>query len=96
MTIGGIGNLRLAECRDGARGVPGTRANFTQHEPGGGEARRPLERLLQEIGGGGQIALLGQRPRAVVAPVGEQIAGGEKQRSKGHRRELVLRRFLYT
>ena len=40
------------------------------------EIRRQLDRLHQEIGGGGQIALQLQIAREIKPAVGHQIAGG--------------------
>ena len=44
----------------------------------GGKIRRQFDRLQQQIGGGGQIALQLQVARKLEAAVGHQIAGGQE------------------
>ena len=54
-------------------------ADFAEREPGRGEIRRQLDRLLQQVGGGGEIALQLQVAREIIAAVGNEIAGGQEQ-----------------
>ena len=83
MAIVGIGGVRLAKRRDRRIALAELLADFAEREPGRGEIRRQLDRLQQQIGGGGQIALQLQIAREFEAAVGHQIAGGEEQ-ARGH------------
>ena len=48
---------------------------------------RKLDRLHENVGGAGKIAARGVVERPFVAPVGDQVAGGDKERAGiGHRR----------
>ena len=78
MAIIGIAGLRLLKRRDGRIVLAEFFADIGEREPGGREIRRQLDRLHQQIGGGGQIALQLQIARKFEPAVGHQIAGGEK------------------
>ena len=83
VAVAGIARLRLAERRDGRIKLAQHFADAGEREPGGCEIRRQFDRLHQNIGGGGQIALQLQVARKLEAAVGHQIAGGEEY-SRGH------------
>ena len=88
----GIGVARLLERGDGAVAVAELVADGAEREPGGGEAGRQLDGLRQNIGGAGKIALRGMIERPFVAPVGDQVAGGDEERAGiGHRAMLAWR-----
>ena len=70
-----VGVARRRERRDGAVAVAYRLADRGQREPGGGEARRGLHHLHEDIRGGGRVAALEIIQRPLVAPVGDQIAG---------------------
>ncbi len=65
-------------------------ADAREREPGGREIRRQLDRLHQQIGGGGQIALQLQIAREFEPAVGHQITGGEKKAGRHIVREPQL------
>ena len=88
MAVAGIGRARLPKRRDRRVVLAELLADFAEREPGRGEIRRELDRLLQQIGGGGQIALQLQVAREFEPAVGDQIAGGQKQ-ARGHRRNRI-------
>ena len=71
----GVGVARLLPRRDRPCPVAEIVANGAEREPGGGEVGRKLDRLRQDIGGAGEIALRGVIERPLVAAVGDQIAG---------------------
>ena len=52
-----VGCARLFERGDGGLAVAQPLAHLAEREPGRGVVRRKLQRLRQQIGGGGQIAL---------------------------------------
>ena len=80
-----IGIAGMAERGNGAVTVAELIADRAKRKPCGGKARRQLDRLRQDIGGTGQIALGGVVERPFIAPVGDQIAGrNEKRASIGH------------
>ena len=83
MPVLGIGCLRFAKRRDRRIALAELFANFAQREPGGGKAGGKFGGLQQKIGGGGQIALQLQIAGKIEPPVGNQIAGGQKQ-ARGH------------
>ena len=96
MIILGIGIARLLESGNGAVAVAELVADGAEREPGRGEARRQLDGLRQNVGGAGHIALRGMIERPFVAPVGDQVAGGDKERAGiGHRRARVAQRNDY-
>ena len=78
MTIVGVGGVGFAERRDRSIALTQFLANFAEREPGGDEIRRQFDRLQQQIGGGGQIALQLQVARKLEAAVRHQIAGGQE------------------
>ena len=92
MIILGIGIARLLESGNGAVAVAELVADGAEREPGRGEARRQLDGLRQDVGGAGNIALGGMIERPFVAPVGDQVAGGDKERAGiGHQAMLAWR-----
>jgi len=58
-----------------------TIADGAKREPGGGKAGSQFHRLRQNIGGAGKIAFRGAIKRPLVTPVGDEIAGRNKQRA---------------
>ena len=84
MAVVGIGAPRLAERRDRRLVLAELFADFAEREPGRGEVRRQFDRLQQQIGGGGEIALQLQVAGEIEPAVGNHIAGGQKQ-ARGHR-----------
>ena len=85
VAVVGIAGLGLLKRRDRRIVLAEFFADVAEREPGGGEIRRQLDRLQQQIGGGGQIALQLQIAGKFEPAVGHQIAGGEKQaRRHGH------------
>ena len=86
VVILGIGVARFLERGNRAVAIAEPVADGAEREPGRGEARRQLDRLRQNVGGAGKIALRGVIERPFVAPVGDQVAGGDKERAGiGHR-----------
>jgi len=83
VVIVGIGGAGLAERRDRGLALAALLADVAKCEPGGGEFRRQLHRLLEQVGGGGEIALQLQVAREFIAAVGHEIAGGQEQ-AGGH------------
>ena len=84
MPVLGIGGDGFAKRRDRRLALAELFANFAEREPGRGKAGRQLDRLQQQIGGGGEIALHLQIAREIEPPVGNHVAGGQEQ-SRGHR-----------
>ncbi len=78
MAVVGIGGARFAKRRDRRVAFAELFADFAEREPGRGEVRCELDRLLQQIGGGGQVALQLQIAGKFEAAVGEQIAGRQE------------------
>jgi hypothetical protein len=78
-----IGCTRPPERRDRLVALLQLLTDFAEGEPRRGEVRRKLGCLLEQVGGGGQIALQLQVAREFEAAVGDQVAGGEKQ-ARGH------------
>ena len=70
----GSAALRYLKGGDCAVVVGPRLAQFAERKPGGGIARRQFQRLRQEIGRAGEIALRLQIARPFVAAVGRQIA----------------------
>ena len=83
MAVTGIAGLRVLIGRNGRIMLAEFFADAGKREPGRGEVRRKLDRLQQQIRGGGQIALQLQVAGELKPAVSHQIAGGEKQ-SRGH------------
>ena len=79
VAVAGIAGLRLLKRRDRRIVLAELFADIGEREPGGREIRRQFDRLQQQIGGGGQIALQLQVARKFESAVGHQIAGGEKK-----------------
>ena len=77
-----VGRPRLFERRDGAVALAQLLAQLAEREPGRGIAGRQLERLHQQIGGGGEIALGREIARPFEAAVGEQMAGRQMDRQR--------------
>jgi hypothetical protein len=80
VTIRGIGGARPFECVDRAGAIAEPLARLAEREPGGGEVGRALDRLREQIGGGREIAARLQVLGMPIAPVGDQVAGGEEER----------------
>ena len=57
MAVGGIGGLRPAKRRDRGLALAELFTDVAEREPGRGEVRRKLDRLQQQIGGGGRDRL---------------------------------------
>ena len=74
--IARIGLARFSKGRDGLVALAELGANFAEREPGRDEVRRKLDRLLQQVGRGRQIALELEVARELETAVGHQIAGG--------------------
>ncbi|MGY3362617.1 hypothetical protein ACVWZK_009280 [Bradyrhizobium sp. GM0.4] len=83
MLIARVGLARFAKGRNGLVALAELRADFAEREPGRGEIRRNLDGLLQQVGGGRQIALELEVARELEAAVGHEIAGGQEQ-AQGH------------
>ena len=74
-----IGVARLASRRRSPVRVAEIVANRAEREPGGGKAGRQLHRLRRISAAAGKIAARGAIERPFVAPVGDQVAGGDEQ-----------------
>ena len=74
-----VGLARFPEGGDGLVALAELLADFAEREPGRGEIRRELERLCQQVGGGGQVALELEVAGEFEAAVGDEIAGGQEQ-----------------
>ena len=83
MRIAGIGLARFPESRNRRVMLAELLADFAEREPGRGKTGREFDRLLQQIGGGDEIALELQVARKFKPAVGNQIAGGQEQ-ARGH------------
>ena len=84
-----VGVAGALERRDRAVAVAKPVADGAEREPGGGEARRQLHRLRQNIRRAGKVAPRGMIERPFVAAVGDEIAGGNEQRAGvGHGRVI--------
>ncbi len=92
----GIGVAGLLESGDRAVAVAELVADGAEREPGRGEARRQLHGLRQNIGGAGKIAPRGMVERPLVAPVGDQIAGGDEERAGVRHRAMLAWRSEMT
>ena len=75
----GIGGLRPAKRCDRGLALAELFTNGAEREPGRGKVRRKLDRLQQQIGGGGEVAFQLQIAREIEPPVGHQVAGGQEQ-----------------
>ena len=75
-----VGRARLLERGDRARAVPQHVADRAQCEPRGRERGRELQGLHQKVGRADKIAALGVVDRPLVTAVGDQVAGGDKER----------------
>ena len=76
--------VRLArprERRARAVAVAQRLARLAEREPRRGKAGREFHRLRVEVGGRREIAVRRIAAREVVAPVGDQVAGGDEKRS---------------
>ena len=73
-----VGVARPAKRRDRRIALAELFANLAEREPGRGKARREFDRLQQQIGGGGEIALQLQVAGEFEPAVGHQIAGGQE------------------
>ena len=76
-----VGIAGPRECGNRAVAVAEPVADGAEREPGGGEAWHELHRLGENIGRRGKVAARGKLDRRLVAPVGDQIAGGYKERA---------------
>jgi hypothetical protein len=81
MPVIGVGRTRPRERLDRSSAVAEPLAHLAEPEPGGGKIRRPLDRLREQIGGGLQIATRLEVARMLITAIGDQVAGGEKERS---------------
>jgi hypothetical protein len=79
VVILGIGVAGMPKAAMAPLAVAEPVADGAEREPGRGEARRKLDGLRQDIGGAGKIAARGLIERPFVAPVGDQIAGGDEK-----------------
>ena len=79
MAVAGIAGLRVLIGRNRRFLLAELFADIGEREPGGREIRRQLDRLQQQIGGGGQITLQLQIAGKFESAVSHQIAGGEKK-----------------
>ncbi|MEY9187243.1 hypothetical protein ABH987_000871 [Bradyrhizobium ottawaense] len=75
----GIGPPRFSKCGDRLVALAELLTDFAEREPGRGEVRRELDRLLYEVSGGGQIALELEVACELEAAVGDEIAGSLEQ-----------------
>ena len=80
VTILRVGRPRLRERRDRTGAVAQFFAQLAEHEPGRGITRRQLERLHQQIGGAGKIALGLAVARPFKAAVGDQVSRRQMDR----------------
>ncbi|MGY4574157.1 hypothetical protein ACVWY5_007227 [Bradyrhizobium sp. USDA 3256] len=83
MPVFGIGVARAAERCDRGLALAELQADLAQRVPGRREFRHKLDRLFEQLGGSRQIALQLQVARELVAAVGDEVAGGQKQ-AEGH------------
>ena len=83
MRIAGIGVPRAPEGRDRRVALAKLFADFAERKPGRHKSRREFDGLIEQIGGGREIALELKVAREFIAAVGNQIAGGQKQ-ARGH------------
>jgi hypothetical protein len=79
-----VGVARRLERGDGASPIASLLADQGKREPGGGEPRRGLQHLRQDVGRGGGVAALEVVQRPLIAPVGDQVAGRDEQRLRRH------------
>jgi putative mRNA 3-end processing factor len=79
MAITDVAGQRFLERCDGRLALAEFFADAAEREPGGCEIRRQLDRLHQQVGGGGQIALQLQVARKFEPAVSHQIAGGQEE-----------------
>src|SRR5580692_9220582 len=91
-----VGGARLLERGNSAVAVAKLVADGAEREPGRGEARGELDGLRQNVGGAGHIALRGMIERPLVAPVGDQVAGGDKERAGIRHRAMLAWRSEMT
>ena len=84
VTIVGVGGERPLEGRNRPSPVARLEANLAERKPCRREARRELQRLLHELGGGRQIARRRKVARALIAAVGDEVAGGCEQQGRHH------------
>src|ERR1700722_3153334 len=87
---------RLFESGNGAVAVSELIADGAQREPGRGEARCQLDRLRQNVSRARKIALRGMIEHPFVAPVGDQVAGGDKERAGIRHRAMLAWRSEMT
>jgi hypothetical protein len=78
MRIAGIGFARFAKRCDRRIPLAQLLANFAEREPCGNKAGGEFDGLLQQIGGGGEVALEPKVARKFIPAVGDQIAGGQE------------------
>jgi hypothetical protein len=74
--IAGIVAQSLAERGGRRRAIAQPDLDLAKPEPSRRKPRRRFDRLPKQIGGGGEVAALGEIAAILVAPVGDQIAGG--------------------
>ncbi len=74
MSVLRVGRDGFAKRRDRHLALAELFANFAEREPGRGKAGREIDRLQQQIGGGGKIALHLQIAREIEPPVGNHVA----------------------
>ena len=78
MRIAGIGLASLPERCNRRVTLAELLANFAERKPRRHKSGGELDRLLQQIGGGYEVALELQVARKFIAAVGNQIAGGQE------------------
>ena len=81
MAIGWIRGPGLLECGDRTGSIAELLAQLAKREPRRGIAGRKLERLDQQICCACKIALRLAIARLLETPVGDDIAGGEENRT---------------
>ena len=74
LAITGIDPQRLPECSRRAGTVTELRPCLSQRKPSRCESRRCLDRLREQVGGGGKVAAGRQVAAESIAPVGDQVA----------------------
>ena len=80
VTILRVGHSCLRECLDSAGAVAQFFAQLAEHKPGRRVTGRKFERLHQQIGGAGKVALGFAVARPFKAAVGDQVAGRQVDR----------------
>ncbi|MEY9125065.1 hypothetical protein ABIA09_004627 [Bradyrhizobium yuanmingense] len=77
--VPGVASPGFTKGRDGLVALAELLTDLAEREPGRGEIRCKLDRLLQEVGRGGKVALELEIARELETAVGHEIAGGQEQ-----------------